>query len=84
MQVPSSEVIFSATVWNNKGKFDEDTLAKFKNIQKNMHVQSVSHWAPPNVGPYSQVNKMDNVIFMAGQISLYPPTLALVDPDIVK
>ena len=48
-----------------------------------MHVQSVSFWAPPNVGPYSQINKLDNVLFMAGQISLYPPALALVDPDLI-
>lgn len=80
VQVPSDEVIFIATVWNNKGKDDEETLGKFKAMQNNMHVQSVSFWAPPNVGPYSQINKFDNVLFMAGQICLYPPALALVDP----
>ena len=32
VQVPSDEVIFVATVWNNKGKFDKDAVAKFRNI----------------------------------------------------
>jgi len=46
-----------------------------------MHVQSISHWAPPNIGPYSQINKIENLLFMAGQIGLYPPKLQLIDPN---
>lgn len=83
IEVPSDEVILIATVWNNRNKTDEETVEKFKYHQNNMHVQSVSFWAPPNVGPYSQVNKFDNVIFMAGNISLYPPALAIIDPNLL-
>ena len=46
-----------------------------------MHVQSISHWAPPNIGPYSQVNQVDNILYMAGCIGLYPPHLQLIDPS---
>jgi enamine deaminase RidA (YjgF/YER057c/UK114 family) len=43
-----------------------------------MHVQSVSTWAPPNIGPYSQMNIVDDTIFLAGCIGLFPPALALI------
>ena len=29
-----------------------------KNTKGTMHVQSISHWAPANIGPYSQVTKV--------------------------
>jgi hypothetical protein len=32
VQVPSDEVIFIAVVWNNKGKIDQETVAKFRTI----------------------------------------------------
>jgi len=77
--IPGDEVIGHFTVWNNDGKNDAEALERFQSVQQNVHVQSVSHWAPPNVGPYSQINKLDNMIFLAGHIGLYPPALALVD-----
>ncbi len=43
-----------------------------------MHVQSVSTWAPPNIGPYSQLNIIDDTFFLAGCIGLFPPALALI------
>ena len=49
--------------------------------QENLHVQSVSFWAPPNIGPYSQVNKFKNAFLLAGQIGLYAPKLCLIDPS---
>eukprot|EP01147_Barroeca_monosierra_P007739 gene7738-618_t len=44
---------------------------------KHMHVQSVSHWAPANIGPYSQAVQVNNTVFLAGQIGLEPSTMEL-------
>uniref|UniRef100_A0A3Q3RS73 Diphthine--ammonia ligase n=1 Tax=Mastacembelus armatus TaxID=205130 RepID=A0A3Q3RS73_9TELE len=41
-----------------------------------LHVQSLSHWAPANIGPYSQV---DELVFCAGQIALVPCTMQMVE-----
>uniref|UniRef100_U3JT08 Diphthine--ammonia ligase n=1 Tax=Ficedula albicollis TaxID=59894 RepID=U3JT08_FICAL len=43
-----------------------------------MHVQSISHWAPASIGPYSQSIKVGGVLYCAGQIALVPCTLRLV------
>nr|XP_019953396.1 PREDICTED: diphthine--ammonia ligase isoform X2 [Paralichthys olivaceus] len=43
-----------------------------------MHVQSLSHWAPANIGPYSQAVRVDESVFCAGQIALVPCTLQLM------
>eukprot|EP01135_Chromosphaera_perkinsii_P000290 Nk52_evm59s62 gene=Nk52_evmTU59s62 len=40
-----------------------------------MHVQGVSHWAPANIGPYSQAVSCDEVYFLAGVIGLEPSTM---------
>ncbi|GLH09585.1 Uncharacterized protein GBIM_14654 [Gryllus bimaculatus] len=43
-----------------------------------MHVQSVSHWAPANIGPYSQAVRVGDIMYVAGQIPLVPGTMQLV------
>ncbi|KAK5618947.1 hypothetical protein CRENBAI_006862 [Crenichthys baileyi] len=43
-----------------------------------LHVQGLSHWAPANIGPYSQAYKVDELVFCAGQIALVPCTMCLV------
>ncbi|XP_041928918.1 diphthine--ammonia ligase isoform X1 [Alosa sapidissima] len=43
-----------------------------------MHVQSLSHWAPANIGPYSQAVRVDEAAFCAGQIALVPCSMQLV------
>lgn len=43
-----------------------------------MHVQGISHWAPANIGPYSQAVRVGDVIYIAGQIALVPGTMTLV------
>ncbi|XP_073338815.1 diphthine--ammonia ligase [Pagrus major] len=43
-----------------------------------LHVQSLSHWAPANIGPYSQALRLDESVFCAGQIALVPCTMQLV------
>ncbi|XP_007180501.2 uncharacterized protein LOC103000372 [Balaenoptera acutorostrata] len=42
------------------------------------HVQNISHWAPANIGPYSQSIKVGEVMYPAGQIALIPSTMKLV------
>ncbi|XP_038641895.1 diphthine--ammonia ligase isoform X2 [Scyliorhinus canicula] len=51
-----------------------DTIKQQKEV---MHVQSISHWAPANIGPYSQSVKVGDEIFCAGQIGLIPCTMQL-------
>ncbi|CAG8498267.1 10710_t:CDS:10 [Ambispora leptoticha] len=42
-----------------------------------MHVQSLSYWAPANIGPYSQAIITHNHVYIAGQIGLIPSSLEL-------
>lgn len=57
----------------------ESTLQDITQGQKEvMHVQSISHWAPANIGPYSQSVKIGDEIFCAGQIGLVPCTMQLI------
>ena len=43
-----------------------------------LHVQSVSEWAPPSIGPYSQSASFARLAYLAGQIGLDPASMALV------
>lgn len=43
-----------------------------------LHVQSLSHWAPANIGPYSQAYRVNELTFCAGQIPLVPCTMELL------
>lgn len=47
-----------------------------------MHVQSLSHWAPANIGPYSQAVRVEEFIHLAGQIGLVPGTLDMINGGI--
>ncbi|XP_061854599.1 diphthine--ammonia ligase isoform X3 [Colius striatus] len=47
-----------------------------------MHIQSISHWAPASIGPYSQSIKVGDVLYCAGQIALVPCTMQLVSGGI--
>ena len=62
VQVPGHEVIAFFITWNT----ELGGVSKMKRQQENLHVQSVSYWAPPNVGPYSQANKFKNAFLLAG------------------
>ena len=53
-------------------------VTKTSKLREVLHVQSISHWAPVCVGPYSQVNTLRTGLhFMAGQIGLVPATMEL-------
>ncbi|XP_072935563.1 uncharacterized protein [Epargyreus clarus] len=42
-----------------------------------MHVQGISHWAPANIGPYSQAFKVGEIAGTCGQIALVPGSMRL-------
>lgn len=46
-------------------------------VRETMHVQGISHWAPANIGPYSQAIKVGEVIGTCGQIALIPGVMTL-------
>ena len=46
--------------------------------RKVMHVQSVSHWAAANIGPYSQAVEIDGILHIAGLIGLIAGSMELV------
>ena len=49
-------------------------------LRSTLHVQSMSHWAPVCVGPYSQANTLrSGLILLAGQIGLIPSTMTLAE-----
>lgn len=47
-----------------------------------MHVQSISHWAPANIGPYSQAVRIGSIIQLAGQIALIPGNMTMISGGI--
>ncbi|CAG9819509.1 unnamed protein product [Phaedon cochleariae] len=61
-----------------------DNVSGDNNIERQtMHVQSRSHWAPANIGPYSQSVRVKNFvylekIFVAGQIGLVSGSMEMV------
>ncbi|KAI9574698.1 hypothetical protein HD554DRAFT_2166162 [Boletus coccyginus] len=50
--------------------------------RKALHVQSLSYWAPANIGPYSQAISIPPYTFISGQIGLIPSSLALPSPSL--
>lgn len=54
--------------------------------RRHLHVQSISYWAPANIGPYSQATSVrlgtdDDaaaVVYVAGQIPLVPESMEIV------
>ena len=46
-------------------------------LRSSLHVQSLSHWAPACIGPYSQSASCSILLFQAGQIALRPFTMRI-------
>ena len=44
-----------------------------------LHVQSISHWAPSCIGPYSQATSLRHLSFVAGQLGLVPSSMTFGD-----
>uniref|UniRef100_T1JCC9 Diphthine--ammonia ligase n=1 Tax=Strigamia maritima TaxID=126957 RepID=T1JCC9_STRMM len=59
-------------------QFVMDCQATFGETET-LHVQSISNWAPANIGPYSQGVLDDNFIYTSGQIGLVPGLMTLIE-----
>lgn len=53
-----------------------------ENKRHTMHVQGISHWAPANIGPYSQATRIGDIIYISGQIALIPGSMTIVEGGI--
>ncbi|NXF95967.1 DPH6 ligase, partial [Eubucco bourcierii] len=73
-------VLFCIDCLAHKGDVAADN--EFRGEKLVMHVQSISHWAPASIGPYSQSIKVGDVLYCAGQIALVPCTMQLVSGGI--
>ncbi|KRT83502.1 hypothetical protein AMK59_3151, partial [Oryctes borbonicus] len=83
VQVPlpgNCPVILEAVSWN--GNVTSNATGDLQTERYTMHVQSVSHWAPANIGPYSQVVKVGDLMYLAGQIGLVPGSMQLISDGI--
>ncbi|KAJ7180235.1 hypothetical protein C8R43DRAFT_1093586 [Mycena crocata] len=59
-----------------------DCIAHSRSTERHaLHVQSLSYWAPANIGPYSQAIMVDDRVFISGQIGLIPGSLSLPSPQ---
>ncbi|KAK8937127.1 hypothetical protein KSP39_PZI012557 [Platanthera zijinensis] len=54
-----------------------EVLVSSDKCKRVLHVQSISCWAPSCIGPYSQATLHKEVLYMAGQLGLDPPTMLL-------
>ncbi|KAI8907312.1 hypothetical protein EDD86DRAFT_184112, partial [Gorgonomyces haynaldii] len=71
---PPTRVTVGASI---KSRVRMDVVAYRDPKKENLHVQSISYWAPANIGPYSQAFKTDGLLWMAGQIGLVPETMTV-------
>ena len=53
---------------------DENTLVH-RPRRQTLHVQSLSHWAPAMIGPYSQAVSVGAIVHISGTIPLVPGTM---------
>ncbi|XP_069359806.1 uncharacterized protein [Maniola hyperantus] len=60
----------------NENNQESDGISKER---VTMHVQGISHWAPANIGPYSQAVKVGEVLGTCGQIALVPGCMKLTE-----
>ncbi|XP_044483103.1 diphthine--ammonia ligase isoform X3 [Mangifera indica] len=77
--VPSRSTIELPLLESGFGKAYIEVLVGNDKSKKVLHVQSISCWAPSCIGPYSQATLHKEVLHMAGQLGLDPPTMALCD-----
>uniref|UniRef100_A0A166I9H9 Diphthine--ammonia ligase n=1 Tax=Daucus carota subsp. sativus TaxID=79200 RepID=A0A166I9H9_DAUCS len=56
-----------------------EVLVAKNQCKKVLHVQSISCWAPSCIGPYSQATLHKEILYMAGQLGLDPPTMLICE-----
>ncbi|CAD5184286.1 diphthine--ammonia ligase-like isoform X1 [Musa acuminata AAA Group] len=75
--VPSRSTIELPLVQVGLGNAFVEVLVANDHSKRVLHVQSISCWAPSCIGPYSQATLHGEVLHMAGQLGLDPPTMTL-------
>ncbi|GLT57806.1 hypothetical protein SLA2020_307540 [Shorea laevis] len=75
--VPSRSTIELPLLQAGLGKAYIEVLVANDQSKRVLHVQSISCWAPSCIGPYSQATLHKEVLHMAGQLGLDPPTMNL-------
>ncbi|XP_062221614.1 diphthine--ammonia ligase isoform X2 [Phragmites australis] len=75
--VPSRSTIELPLVQAGLGKAYVEVLVSNELVKRVLHVQSISCWAPSCIGPYSQATLYGEILYMAGQLGLDPPTMKL-------
>ncbi|PWA97756.1 endoribonuclease [Artemisia annua] len=75
--VPSRSTIELPLCQVGLGRAYVEVLVANDQSKKVLHVQSISSWAPSCIGPYSQATLHKEILHMAGQLGLDPPTMSL-------
>lgn len=75
--VPSRSTIELPLLEAGLGRAYVEVLVANDQSKRVLHVQSISCWAPSCIGPYSQATLHKEVLHMAGQLGLDPPTMTL-------
>lgn len=74
---PKCQVIMEVVGFQGRN----DAIEKESN-RHTMHVQGISHWAPANIGPYSQSTRIDRITYISGQIALVPGSMKIIEGGI--
>ncbi|CAA7403953.1 unnamed protein product [Spirodela intermedia] len=77
MGVPSRSTIQLPLAQVGRGNASVEILVTGDQSKRVLHVQSISCWAPSCIGPYSQATLHREILYMAGQLGLDPPTMTL-------
>ncbi|KAB1670234.1 hypothetical protein ES319_1Z187700v1 [Gossypium barbadense] len=77
--VPSRSTIELPLIQAGLGRAYVEVLVANDQSKRVLHVQSISCWAPSCIGPYSQATLHKEILHMAGQLGLDPPTMTLCD-----
>ncbi|KAL1145187.1 hypothetical protein V6Z11_A11G282300 [Gossypium hirsutum] len=77
--VPSRSTIELPLIQAGLGRAYIEVLVANDQSKRVLHVQSISCWAPSCIGPYSQATLHKEMLHMAGQLGLDPPTMTLCD-----
>ncbi|XP_024191408.1 diphthine--ammonia ligase isoform X1 [Rosa chinensis] len=81
--VPSRSTVELPLLQVGLGNAYMEVLVANDHTKRVLHVQSISCWAPSCIGPYSQATLHKEILHMAGQLGLNPPTMTLCDGGVM-
>lgn len=70
-------VVLEAVAFN-----PEKSTSELQYKRHTLHVQGISHWAPANIGTYSQSTKVGHITYISGQIALVPGSMTIIEGGI--